>query len=70
MGTKSLIHNMNLLVRTGQDTNVLDNMEKFGGSFVVALSKAMRLADGSNFKKLRELFSDYWEMYDDPKWQR
>lgn len=59
-----------LVIRTGEDFMVIDAMEKFGGSFVKALGRAMRLADRHNFIKLREAFSKYWKDYSDPKWRK
>lgn len=44
---------------------VVDAMEKYGGSFVVALANAMRHADLTNFIKLKLAFNDYWFKYMD-----
>jgi hypothetical protein len=38
-------------------------MEKYGGSFVVTLSSAMRLADSKNKQKLIDAFPEYVEEY-------
>lgn len=38
-------------------------MIQFGGSFVQALGKALRLADPENSEKLRRAFPEYCEAY-------
>ena len=38
-------------------------MENYGGSFVVALSQAFRIADPTNKQKLLEAFPNYVEEY-------
>lgn len=43
--------------------NVVDQMERFGGSFVQALAAAMRCADPINFLKLVLAFPNYWMEY-------
>lgn len=43
---------------------VLEAMEAYGGSFVVALAQCFRRADPINFKKLKSTFSEYWEEYE------
>jgi hypothetical protein len=45
------------------DTQILDAMEKYGGSFVKSLSNTMRLADPINFERLRAAFDDRWKQY-------
>ena len=42
---------------------IADNMEKYGGSFVKALSKCIRVADPFNTIKLREAFPHYFNDY-------
>lgn len=46
-----------------EDLKVVEKMEKYGGSFVHALSQAFRHADSNNFKILRAAFPEYWEQY-------
>ncbi len=46
-----------------KDYKVVENMEKYGGSFIVALAGAFRRADYENFAKLKEAFPEYWEEY-------
>jgi len=48
------------------DTEIYDmicRMNKYGGSFVVALSNAIRYADSTNTRKLLEAFPNYVEDY-------
>jgi hypothetical protein len=39
-------------------------MSQYGGSFVKQLSNLARVADATNFEKLKHTFSNYWEEYD------
>lgn len=48
-----------------RDYRIIESMEKYGGSFVKALSKCFRLADNNNYKILRESFPNYWETYEE-----
>lgn len=43
--------------------DVIAAMEKYGGSFVVALAGAFRTADAHNFIKLKTTFRGYWDQY-------
>jgi hypothetical protein len=43
--------------------DVLDAMDRFGGSFVKQLAVLYRLADSINQKKLEDTFSNYFEEY-------
>ena len=45
------------------EMNVVDTMEKYGGSFVKALAICFRHADRNNFIKLQTAFVEYWEQY-------
>ena len=47
-----------------KDYTTLDNMEKYGGSFVKALANAARHADSINLAKIKETWSDYWHQYE------
>lgn len=40
------------------------SMNTFGGSFVKALSEAFKLADETNFNKLKSCFPEIWEQYE------
>ena len=42
---------------------IIEEMEKYGGSFVKALAKCFRRADPVNFLKLKNTFSEYWSQY-------
>jgi len=53
-------HEMNL--------KIADNMEKYGGSFVKALSGCVRRADPSNLIKLRDAFPEYFNQYHPSQW--
>jgi len=44
--------------------DVLDEMERTGGSFVAALAVAWRRADNINRAKLKTAFSGYYEDYE------
>ncbi len=48
---------------TDEELKVVDNMEKYGGSFVKALAICFRHADSINFKILKNAFPDYWKEY-------
>lgn len=41
------------------DLDVIDAMEKYGGSFVAALAQAARRADADNLAKIKATFSEY-----------
>ena len=47
-----------------EDHEILDRMEKYGGSFVQALANAMRKADLTNMKILKDNFRTYWNKYE------
>jgi hypothetical protein len=51
-------------MKTEYDYLILDAMSTYGGSFVLQLSKLARVADTSNFEKLKVTFANYWEEYD------
>lgn len=46
-----------------QDLKVIECMERYGGSFVVALAQAARRADADNLAKIKSTWSDYWKQY-------
>ena len=48
---------------------VLDNMFKYGGSFVKALADCCIKADDFNFTKLVNAFEDYFWEYSPEKWE-
>lgn len=49
---------------TDQELYIVEAMTKYGGSFVQALAECFHRADATNFAKLRETFSNYWEQYE------
>ena len=51
-------------MKTDYDYLILDAMSTYGGSFVQQLSKLVRVADTTNFAKLKVTFANYWEEYD------
>jgi hypothetical protein len=42
---------------------VMNNMNRYGGSFVVKLSDALRAADALNTIKIKQAFPEYWKQY-------
>lgn len=46
-----------------QDLRVIECMERYGGSFVVALAQAARRADATNLAKIKETWANYWQQY-------
>ncbi len=46
-----------------QDLKVVECMERYGGSFVVALAQAARRADANNLCRIKTAFADYWLQY-------
>jgi hypothetical protein len=46
-----------------EDFEVVEAMEKYGGSFVRALAQCFYRADDSNLIKLKRAFPEYWEEY-------
>lgn len=47
--------------------NALENMSRYGGSFVQALAECFRKADNVNFGRLKYAFPDIWEEYENFK---
>jgi hypothetical protein len=45
------------------DYEIVQAMERFGGSFVRALAAACHCADPVNFAKIRAAFPDLWKKY-------
>jgi hypothetical protein len=45
------------------DSDVVNAMIRYGGSFVKRLGDAFLAADAVNFRKLRDTFPEYWEQY-------
>ncbi len=47
-----------------QEYAVVEQMEKYGGSFVKALAECFHRADPINFRKLKDTFQEYWQQYE------
>lgn len=47
-----------------QDYKTVENMEKYGGSFVKALAECARRADPINLRKIKDTWSEYWNQYE------
>lgn len=48
---------------SADDMKVIEAMQRYGGSFVIALAQAARRADPTNLAKLKEAFPEYWQQY-------
>ena len=46
-----------------KEYEVIDCMQKYGGSFVKALAECLIRADPINYKKLKDAFTDYFLQY-------
>lgn len=46
-----------------QDFEVVEKMEKYGGSFVKKIAELCHLADPINLQKIKETWSEYWHEY-------
>ncbi len=47
------------------DLDVIEAMEKYGGSFVQALAVAASRADADNLAKIKATWPEYWKQYTD-----
>ena len=45
------------------DVDVVDAMQRLGGSFIKALGYAASRADLNNLRRIKAAFPDYWEQY-------
>ena len=50
-------------MNTKEDSEIVEAMERYGGSFVKALAVCFQRADYINYKKLKNTFSNYWDEY-------
>jgi pyruvate/2-oxoacid:ferredoxin oxidoreductase beta subunit len=48
-----------------EEMEVVEAMEKYGGSFVKSLAGCFRHADRTNINKLFNAFPEYWKQYED-----
>ena len=46
-----------------KDLLVVDTMEQYGGSFIIALANAARRADVHNLEKIKSTWRDRWDYY-------
>ena len=51
------------MISFNEQLEVASAMEKYGGSFVEYLGKALRRADPDNASRIKDAFSEYWEKY-------
>lgn len=61
---------LKLTIDTDYRLEIVENMLKYGGSFVEALGELTLRADNNNLKKLIDTFSDYYMEYLPEKWSR
>lgn len=45
------------------DYEIVNAMERFGGSFAVAMAAACRRADEDNLERIKAAFPELWEEY-------
>jgi hypothetical protein len=48
---------------TNDDAEVIEAMQRFGGSFTQQLARLYQVADAVNRARLRDAFPDYWTSY-------
>ena len=48
-----------------QDLNTVENMDRYGGSFVKALAVLALNADSDNLKKIKNTWWKYWKIYEE-----
>ena len=53
-----------------KEFKTVENMDKYGGSFVKALAALFHHADNQNKRLLITTFSTYWTEYSPDKWGR
>ncbi len=46
-----------------RDIRVLEQMQRYGGSFVKALAECLWHADAINYQKLKAIFPEYFNQY-------
>lgn len=51
------------IMLTEKDLEIIEAMQKYGGSFVKALAECFWHADSFNFVKLKDAFPGYWAEY-------
>jgi len=68
INTPDTFQKLGLVALSETDHKILENMERFGGSFVKTLALLTRQASYDNIVKLRDTFSDFYEAYTPDKW--
>ena len=53
-----------------KDYKMIENMERYGGSFVVALAECLTRADRYNYRKLIDAFPEYVAEYRKEHWSK
>ena len=61
-------HVTNMLDENRKEFDTVENMNKYGGSFVKALAECFHHADCINKDKLIKAFPEYWKQYAPSKW--
>ena len=51
------------MISFNEQLGVASAMEKYGGSFVEYLGKALRRADPENAERIKQAFPEYWSEY-------
>ena len=50
--------------------DIIENMEKYGGSFVKGLAQCIKSADNTNLKKIKDTFPEYIKQYASDNWRQ
>lgn len=50
-------------MQTDEEMDIVEAMDRFGGSFVKSLAQCFQHADRDNFIKLQNAFPEYWDEY-------
>jgi hypothetical protein len=53
-----------------KDLYAIKNMKKHGGSFVKALAECALHADSTNYRKMTNVWADYFEQYREHNWKK
>jgi len=64
-----IMQDMGLTNLSDLDHKILQNMERYGGSFVKTLALLTRQATYNNLTKLVDAFQEYYEAYLPEKWE-
>ena len=61
---EDLIAEFKDLLKSDDDFKIIENMEKYGGSFVKSLAVCLQKADSVNYLKLKRTFINYFLEYE------